>query len=293
MMSGTHEPELEASELLSIGEIARRTGVSSATLRTWETRYGVLDPVRLASGHRRYNEHDVDLVMEVLRRRRAGQNMSSAVETAKAAMAAVEPSVFAGLRRRHPQLRSHRLRKPQLLALTRAIEDECCARAAHPALFGCFQDQRFYEQSRLRWEDLARTARSAVALAAFDQSPAAEGDIVTISLPSDAVMRREWVLVCDAADHPGCVAGWELPGQGDLPDSRRVFETVWTVEPHLVRDAALICATLASALAPETGDHGAALEQAPPEASPDLRRAQSVFDRLLSYLGNDDRAVQR
>jgi len=40
--------------LLSIGDLAERSGVSTDTIRVWERRYGKPEPVRLPSGHRRY-----------------------------------------------------------------------------------------------------------------------------------------------------------------------------------------------------------------------------------------------
>lgn len=51
---------------MSIGEVARRTGVTVPTLRAWERRYGLLVPVRTAGGHRRYREEDVRRVLAVL-----------------------------------------------------------------------------------------------------------------------------------------------------------------------------------------------------------------------------------
>ncbi|MPT01415.1 MAG: MerR family transcriptional regulator [Pseudomonas sp.] len=42
------------SELLPIGELARRTGVNPVTLRAWERRYGLLKPQRTSKGHRLY-----------------------------------------------------------------------------------------------------------------------------------------------------------------------------------------------------------------------------------------------
>ena len=41
--------------LMSIGAIARATGVPTNTLRTWERRYGFPASQRIASGHRRYS----------------------------------------------------------------------------------------------------------------------------------------------------------------------------------------------------------------------------------------------
>jgi DNA-binding transcriptional MerR regulator len=51
---------------MSIGEVARRTGVTVPTLRAWERRYGLLLPVRTAGGHRRYRDQDVQRVLAVL-----------------------------------------------------------------------------------------------------------------------------------------------------------------------------------------------------------------------------------
>jgi DNA-binding transcriptional MerR regulator len=51
---------------MSIGEVARRTGVTVPTLRAWERRYGLLLPVRTAGGHRRYRDEDVQRVLAVL-----------------------------------------------------------------------------------------------------------------------------------------------------------------------------------------------------------------------------------
>src|SRR3712207_4853305 len=52
--------------LLTISDLAERTGVPPATLRSWESRYGFPRPIRLAGGHRRYAQRDVDAGLEVL-----------------------------------------------------------------------------------------------------------------------------------------------------------------------------------------------------------------------------------
>lgn len=52
--------------VLSIGEVSRRTGVNTSTLRAWEHRYGLLTPERTAGGHRRYRTTDVARVRSVL-----------------------------------------------------------------------------------------------------------------------------------------------------------------------------------------------------------------------------------
>ncbi len=44
--------------LLRIGELSRRLGLSDHVLRAWESRYGLLQPVRSPGGFRLYSEAD-------------------------------------------------------------------------------------------------------------------------------------------------------------------------------------------------------------------------------------------
>ncbi len=53
------EPKPEALELHDIAAVARLTGLSSANLRMWEQRYGVVCPTRSDSGRRQYSETDL------------------------------------------------------------------------------------------------------------------------------------------------------------------------------------------------------------------------------------------
>ena len=279
--------------VLSIGEVSRRTGIPVAGLRNWEQRYGLPRPQRSPSGQRRYTEADCDLLTEVLRRRAAGLSLSAAMAQATASAgtgdgAGAEPSIFAGIRRQHPALRVHVLTKTSLLAVTRAIEDECGARAQRPVLFGSFQRQRFFRASAPRWADLARTAEQTVVFADFGRSRLRPGRVAEVAIPGDAPLRREWALVCDAPDTPACVAAWERPGQDRCRDRDRMFEVLWSVDPQVVRGAARIGAGLAAAALPAiledphrlTGQLGT--EPAP--SSADLRRASDVIERTLDYL---------
>src|SRR6188472_2980729 len=77
------------STLLTIGDLAERTGLAPATLRVWESRHGFPRPVRLESGHRRYDERDVDLVRQVLRRRDGGSRLEVAIAAVVLAQASV------------------------------------------------------------------------------------------------------------------------------------------------------------------------------------------------------------
>ena len=56
----------EAEVLFPIREVARLTGVNPVTLRAWERRYGLIQPVRTESGHRLYSSTDIDTVHRIL-----------------------------------------------------------------------------------------------------------------------------------------------------------------------------------------------------------------------------------
>ena len=69
----------------SIGDVVDRTGVAEGTLRMWERRHGFPSPARLASGHRRYSEQDLEAVQRIVGERAAGITLPVAIERAKAA----------------------------------------------------------------------------------------------------------------------------------------------------------------------------------------------------------------
>lgn len=272
---------------LSIGDLAQRTGVAAATLRMWEQRHGFPVPVRLASGHRRYRAADAVLVEEVLRRREEGIRLDVAIEQVTArSVAQAAPhasSVFAELTRHHPDLAVHRLRKSSLIALSWAIEDEFCAKATRPYLFGAFERREFFAPSRSRWRELTRVARAAYVFADFGEVDT-RARPVEVDLAENAPLRREWALVCDSPELSAVLAAWELPGQDRVPDRDRAFESVWTVDPAVTRRAARVCASMAAA----SGAAGAAevvAELAAAEISrrPDLAAVTALFNRVVAY----------
>lgn len=54
------------AQLFPIREVARMTGVNPVTLRAWERRYGLIQPVRTDSGHRLYSRGNIDEVRLIL-----------------------------------------------------------------------------------------------------------------------------------------------------------------------------------------------------------------------------------
>ena len=274
----------EPPDGMTIGDLAGRTGVPAATLRSWETRYGFPCPQRMTTGHRRYGPRDLGLVEEVVRQRAAGLSLPAAIAQATAEPAAADPSVFAVLRRRHPGLQPQVLRKATLLALTRAIEDEYCARAERALLFASFQEQRFFRRSAARWRELAQTAEAVVVFADFAAAGGGDGAPWQVPVPAGAPLRREWVLVCEARDYPVCLAGWEFPGQRGTADASRRFEVVWSLDPRPVRDAARTCAGLAESFSPGLDVLGRLPAEPPPPVGAELQRATGLLTRMASYL---------
>lgn len=291
----------ETEAVLSIGDLAERTGVSAATLRVWETRHGFPVPHRRESGHRRYDDEHVRVVRDVVRRRDDGVRLDVAIEQAVAARRPVTtspgaPSVYARLRHTHPALAPQRLTKSTLLALSWAIEDEFASRAQHAHLFGAFQRARNFESAGSRWNDLARTMSATYVFADFDVASTrvapGPGHPIKVPLPPDHPMSREWAVVCDADELPVALTAWELPGQHAVPDRERVFESVWTVERDAVREAARVCADVAA-------DHGvaqadgvaASLARPIGAGTPDLAQVTSLFNRVVAYV--DARVVGR
>jgi DICT domain-containing protein len=271
-------------DLLTISDLAERTGVPPATLRSWESRYGFPRPTRLAGGHRRYAEPDVAAVLEVVRHRGSGLALEAAVRRATT-MTLQSKSVYAELRRLHPELTPQLLSKTSLVALSHSIEDECCARAEEPLLFAGFQHDAFLRDSYARWVELARTARVAVVFAALPAPLAARPGVpIEVALPPEAPLQREWFVVCDGG-LPACMAAVERPGQEGILDRRRRFEVVWTVDPRAVRHASRIAAALADEYRPgwRTAEL-AILDDEPPGASGDLRRASDLLSRMMGYV---------
>ncbi len=63
---------------MRIGELAAKVGVSTHVLRAWESRYGLLRPVRSAGGYRLYGHEDERRVREVVALRDQGVSAAEA-----------------------------------------------------------------------------------------------------------------------------------------------------------------------------------------------------------------------
>jgi DICT domain-containing protein len=272
----TGSPELTTAQL------SARTGLPAGTLRMWESRHGFPAPARLPGGHRRYTDGDVQAVLEVLRLRGEGLSLPAAIAHARRRTPPGERSVFAGLRRRHPDLTATLAPKRLLVALSHAIEDEYLAHARSGFVFGSFQRREFYRAAEARWRELARTAGLAVVLADFDELSQPRLRAAQVPLEVRHPMAREWTVIVDAPGAQACLSAWERPDD-DVPDPLRRFELIWSFEPEIVRCASELAAALLSELAPAVA---ARLPEVLPDgsAADGIRFGSALSHRIVSYL---------
>jgi DNA-binding transcriptional MerR regulator len=283
---------------LTIGAVADRTSVSVPVLRAWELRFGFPEPDRAASGHRRYSERDVRMILRVLRERKAGLSLEAAIERARHVDSEPLPSIFAELRDGGAGLPFHVLSRRSMLAVSHALEDESAARAERGVLVAAFQTERRYRRSEARWRDLARTAAGVLVFADFERAvvppgwPAedpsvAPGAPIEVPIAPGSPLRSEWAVVVDAPTSAALLSGSELDrGEGvDAPD--RWFDATWSVEPRVVRRATELALALARRHVPEVDLFADALSgraTAPLDPDATVRNAVAITNRIVAYL---------
>ena len=275
------------SSYLSIGELARRTGIGVSTLRAWETRHGFPVAQRLRSGHRRYSEQDLEAVLTVERERRAGSTLDAALTRARGRVGLQLSSIFATLSSALPHVAPVVLSKRTMLAVSRAIEDEAATRAEHSLFIGAFQEPRFWRSSSERWAPLIGGSDAAAVLGSFRNSRR-RAHVFEVAVPSGTPVLREWAVVCDSPAFSTCLVGIEQLGARPTADSSRRFEALWTVEPQAVREAARTAFALAGHHYEEVGAAIGSRLQEPAHATYDaVRVATSVTNRIVAYMERD------
>jgi MerR family transcriptional regulator, light-induced transcriptional regulator len=65
MNSSTQLADHPGEKLYTIGTVSKLTGVGAITLRAWERRYGLIQPVRKDSGHRLYTRNHIDQINRI------------------------------------------------------------------------------------------------------------------------------------------------------------------------------------------------------------------------------------
>jgi DICT domain-containing protein len=274
---------------LAIKEVAERTGIAAATIRMWEQRYGFPEPGRTPSGYRMYSEQDVDALRRVSTLRDTGLSVPAALERAKAASGSTDrPSIYGAIAGGDEPVPARRLRKRTLLEISRAIEDETLARAAGPVVIGAFQSVRNFHGVQHRYDRLARTADACIVFADFDAVRERAGHPTEVPIRPEDVLGNEWAVVIDAPGYAACLLAWETPeSQRDdhLPDRERRFEALWTLDPRVVRRAALVGAALAARAGVDEGERlEARLRDRPLAFEAPAPALTSLTNRIVAYM---------
>ncbi|MEA2391611.1 MAG: MerR family transcriptional regulator, light-induced transcriptional regulator [Solirubrobacteraceae bacterium] len=277
-------------ERLAIRELAERTGLAAGTIRMWEQRHGFPRPERTKSGYRRYTDEDVATLRRALAFRERGFSVPAALERAQSAAGATDrPSIYAAVAAYEGRPRL--LRKPTLLALSRAIEDETLSHAAAPVCFASFQQESFYRPVESRYRRIAQNADATTVFADFPAARFGDGAPAELPIGSHDALGNEWAVIVDAPGYAACLLAWEQPDnptRGGPDDDRRRFEALWTLEPRVVRDAAMTAARLAGGidaaygreLAERLTDRPLAIESPAPALT-------SLTNRAIAYLEAD------
>ena len=63
-------------KLYTIGTVSKLTGVGAITLRAWERRYSLIQPVRKESGHRLFTRHHIDQINRITALTQQGMRIS-------------------------------------------------------------------------------------------------------------------------------------------------------------------------------------------------------------------------
>ena len=143
-----------------------------------------------------------------------------------------------------PTCRCTRLHKRTLLALSWAIEDEFCAKAEQALIFGSFQQEALLP---VRRAPMVRD-RPGLEIRNCLRRLRGERRRVVTEARDPACRRTHATRVGRGLRRAGPARrahGVELPGQADVPDRSRLFESMWSVDGEAVRDAARVCTEVA------------------------------------------------
>jgi len=111
-----------------IQSVAEMTGVSAATLRAWERRYGIPSPRRTASAYRLYTDQDVELIKRVRELCDGGIAPSQAAQMVLATQGSREEFT-------HLEVDTHELAIQKILAAVEKFDADMLEAAVKHALF--------------------------------------------------------------------------------------------------------------------------------------------------------------
>ena len=274
------------SKPLTIADVARETGLTAASLRAWEQRYGFPRPKRDAAGQRRYEQADVHAVRRVITERASGTTLTASIARVQAQEAPRRSgSFFARLLDDARASVPVSVTRSTMVAVSHAVEDECASRTEPGLLIGAFQHPRFYDKSADRWRDLAQGSRLTLVFADFEHVVDAGDEPAQIPLVARSPLEREWAIVHLAAEKTS-VAFVGRERVGSRAGAQRTFELAWSFDIGLIRELVEAAADNAELTAPGVARAlRAEMAMLAGSATVDPGFASALTARVIGYLG--------
>ncbi len=185
--------------------------------------------------------------------------------------------------------------KNTLVALCHALEDHILEDDSKPLVITAFQQGKWYIQEAERYKEIARDSQQIAIMAAPDSgwlehptSKLPNVDLVAID-PKDPVA-EEWHLIILSPTYTAMVICQELSetdyGSSGLPESdlERKFYGLWTFEPDLVEETALIAIDRIESYNPELAQKLRESQQTIKPAVATSEELATVVSKVVDYL---------
>ena len=201
-------------------------------------------------------------------------------------------SIYGTLSRAFPDVRCVQASKATLTVMSSLIEELAGELPGRNVLVSVFQKGVYWKQSRDRYLKLADHADVIAVYSGFEPDAEFDGGHVGVRLEHD--FTREWVVLARGPELSVTLCGREATaalGRGDLPvggedldDPDRLFEVIWSYDPHVARHAVetVLDAVEADPAARRQGTRARRTLQAAGE--PDVAAVSRAADRLTTEL---------
>jgi DICT domain-containing protein len=109
-----------------------------------------------------------------------------------------------------------------------------------------------------------------------------------VPIAPDAALGNEWAVIIDAPGYAACLLAWERPRSPEElrgPERERRFESLWTMDPAVVRRAALVGCSLTRPSRPELAERiERTLADRPLAVEAPATGLTALTNRLVGYL---------
>ncbi len=185
--------------------------------------------------------------------------------------------------------------KNTLVALCHALEDHILDDDTKPLVITAFQQGKWYLQEAERYADIAKCSQQIAIMAAADsgwlEHPTSNlANVDLVSIDSADPVAEEWHLIILSPKYTAMVICQELSeedyGSSGQPESdvERKFYGLWTFEPDLVRETAIIAINHIESYNPELAKKLREYEGTIKPAVATSEELATVVSRVVDYL---------